>query len=606
LNQVASNALSLAQEWDLPVFPVLITRKESGKSEKKPLTTHGFYDAAKNMEQISQWWDRWPSAAVGVPTGKVSKLFIVDIDPAGEGWYRENADRLDCGRVHKTERGWHLVYSMPVGEIGNSAGKLAPGVDVRGTGGYMVWWPATGGQSVGGMEDIKPAPEWLIKALTVEPPKATVTPIHGTGMVGSGQRNDFLSREAYRQKKLGATPEQMLAVLSAINDTRCSPPVDYQELIDIVRGKAIVAADPAQEEPAPRVKKAPLQWDDLSSKTPPVRQWALPDWLGMGYVTLFSGAGGMGKTSIAQAMGSCIALQRDYLADPAQPRKVLMWACEDDEDELWRRQLAIANALKCPLSDFKDQFILQSYDGEDVELCAMVDGRVAVSGMLAELVQQIGDYKAEVVILDNIARLYGCNENDRHQVTQFMALLTGAAKPTGAAVMLLGHPAKGLGSEYSGSTAWEGAARARLYLGRTLPDQEQPQNQPTEDDGVRYLSRRKANYTTKDYRVIRYANGVMAPDEAMRPATSRPTEFAKDIVVRAVVALERMGKYGVAATNSADYLPKLANNYGLTEGVGHKQFITAMRELELAGVLTMEVVGAYQNRSPKKGFKVKV
>ena len=83
LNQVASNAMALAQEWDLPVFPVLITRG-SGKSEKKPLTTHGFYDAAKNMEQIASWWDRWPSAAVGVPTGKASKLFIIDIDPAGE------------------------------------------------------------------------------------------------------------------------------------------------------------------------------------------------------------------------------------------------------------------------------------------------------------------------------------------------------------------------------------------------------------------------------------------------------------------------------------------------------------------------------------------
>lgn len=362
---------------------------------------------------------------------------------------------------------------------------------------------------------------------------------------------------------------------------------------------------PTVEPEPPSPPKPPLQWTELSTRIPPEREWAIDHWLGMGHVTLLSGAGGLGKTSIAQAMGSCISLQRDYLDNVGTKRRVLMWACEDDETELWRRQIAIAHSIQEPLESFQDEFVLQSYDGEDVELCCLRDGAIAISPMLKVLSEQIGDYGARVVILDNIARLYGCSENDRHQVTSFIAMLTNAARSTGAAVLLLGHPAKATGSEYSGSTAWEGAARARLYLGRNLPDQEQAAEQdPKEDDGVRYLCRRKANYTTRDYRLVRYINGVMIPDEPVRAVTARPTEYAQDLVIRAVMSLERMGKYGNASTASPEYLPKLAAAYSLSDGVSKSQFASAMRALELAGKLRVEVTGQYPNRTPKKGFKV--
>lgn len=374
---------------------------------------------------------------------------------------------------------------------------------------------------------------------------------------------------------------------------------DTDETAFVERFEALIQkAEPAVVQPI-----QPLRWAALANQTPPTREWAIDHWFGMGHVTLLAGAGGLGKTSIAQAMASCISLQRDYLDNVPKPRRVLMWACEDDADELWRRQIAIAHALNVPLKDFENTFILMPYDGEDVELCAAKDGAIAVSPMLETLRQQIGDYSADAVILDNIARLYGCNENDRHQVTSFIAMLTKAARPTGAALMLLGHPAKGPNSEYSGSTAWEGAVRARLYLGRNLPDQE-PAEEPKEDDGIRYLCRRKANYSNRDYRRIRYCNGVMIPDEAASPVTARPTEFAQDVVIRAVMALERLGKYGNASTASPDYLPKLAEAYKLIENISRKQFANAVRELELAGKLRLDVVGQYPNRSPKKGFKV--
>lgn len=390
------------------------------------------------------------------------------------------------------------------------------------------------------------------------------------------------------------TTDSLAAARDAIDNTSPNvvpfmPPDAYQDAQDTVR----------------IVRKAPMNWLDLAAKEPQARSWAINQWLGMGHVTLLAGAGGLGKTSVAQALASCVSLGRDYLDNVAEPRRVLMWACEDDHDELWRRQVAIAKAINVSINEFDERFALHSYDGEDVELCCLRDGTVAISPMVEELTQQIGDYKSEVVILDNVARLYGCNENDRHQVTTFIAQLTRAARPTGASILLLGHPAKGPQSEYSGSTAWEGAVRSRLYLGRTLPGQEQPeQEQQGPDDGVRYLCRRKANYATRDYRKIRYLDGVMIPDDPPRPASTHPTAFARDVVVRAITHLERLGKWGNASSASPEYLPKLAANYNLTEDVGSKQFASAMRELELSGAIKSEVIGQYSNRTPKKGFRL--
>lgn len=448
MNMIANHALSLAQEWDLPVFPVLITRRESGKSDKKPLTTHGFYDAAKNIDQISQWWDRWPSAAVGVPTGRVSKLFIVDIDPAGESWYLENAARLACGRIHKTERGWHLVYSMPNGsEISNSTSKLATGVDVRGTGGYMVWWPATGGECVGGMEDIKPAPEWLLKALTTDPPKATVTPIHGSGMVGSGQRNDFLSREAYRQKKLGATPEQMLAVLSALNDTRCSPPVDYQELIDIVRGKAIVQADPQQEpsqpDELPPITAKRFVWRD--PKTIPPRPWLFGKHYMRGMASATAGIGGAGKSTmlLTEAIGASIG--RNLISGdemPVGPLNVWLHNGEDPPDELERRVAAILIHYGIDPELVEERLHVTS--GREMPI--LVAEALSDGGKLfvpredgVQLREELIAKKIDIFMADPFVTIHRVNENDNGLIDSVMGLIRNIAHQANCAFEVAHH-----------------------------------------------------------------------------------------------------------------------------------------------------------------------
>ena len=150
--------LMLAEEYGLPVFPC--------GPNKQPLTPHGFKDATTSIETVGNWWEAHPDALPAVPTGKASRLLVIDIDPDGEDWYRSNAERLACGYVQRTRRGYHLYYRYPDAEIRNSAGKLARGVDVRGEGGYVIAWGTQGHEATGSLDDIGPLPAWLVEALT--------------------------------------------------------------------------------------------------------------------------------------------------------------------------------------------------------------------------------------------------------------------------------------------------------------------------------------------------------------------------------------------------------------------------------------------------------
>src|SRR5262249_28263496 len=97
-------------------------------------------------------------------------------------WWAEVRSKLPVTRTHRTRSGGlHLLYRHVPG-IGCSASKLARGVDTRGGGGFVIWWPAQGCKVLGDAP-VAAAPDWLIKALRSSPPqpRSKVGPIsiHG-------------------------------------------------------------------------------------------------------------------------------------------------------------------------------------------------------------------------------------------------------------------------------------------------------------------------------------------------------------------------------------------------------------------------------------------
>lgn len=208
MSDLIDAALTLASQG-LPVFPCA--------ADKRPLTVRGFKDATQDADTIRRMFANPKAALIGVPTGPASGLVAVDIDndPGKDGndWHETNKYRLPETRYHLTPSGgFHAIFKLADG-VRNSASHLAPGVDVRGDGGYVVWPPSPGYELA---HDVEPAtmPEWLLDALRKEKPStAPVTASHdhaskyaqsalerevGAVLTASeGTRNDALNRATF-------------------------------------------------------------------------------------------------------------------------------------------------------------------------------------------------------------------------------------------------------------------------------------------------------------------------------------------------------------------------------------------------------------------------
>lgn len=152
-------ALDLAA-LGLPVFPCGHAKKPS---IAKKDGGNGFHDAVSEAGAVRALFKRARAYLVGVPTGEVSGFDVLDFDyrAGAMTWENEHRDKLPRTRAHQTQSGGrHLLFKHAPG-VRNLASKFAPGMDVRGTGGYIIMPPSTG-YSVIDNAEIAEWPDWLL------------------------------------------------------------------------------------------------------------------------------------------------------------------------------------------------------------------------------------------------------------------------------------------------------------------------------------------------------------------------------------------------------------------------------------------------------------
>jgi Bifunctional DNA primase/polymerase, N-terminal len=153
------------------------------RENKRPATPNGFKDAVMGRDAIGALWRRHPGELVGVATGEMSGIAVLDIDakhPAAHQWRIEHRDRLLPARVHRTRSGGlHLIYRHREG-LRNSAGLIARGIDVRADRGYVIWWPAAGFPVLKD-DGIRAWPQWLDALLAQLPVFARQIPFVSKG-----------------------------------------------------------------------------------------------------------------------------------------------------------------------------------------------------------------------------------------------------------------------------------------------------------------------------------------------------------------------------------------------------------------------------------------
>ncbi len=235
MTSLASAAFRLAIRG-LHVFPLAPGTKIPVKG------THGCRGATQDLDVVRAWWAKWPSANIAIATGKASGLWVLDIDPRHGGSDALLALESEHGPLPATitsstpSGGTHYYFRWPTDgpEIRNSAGRIGPGLDVRGEGGSIVLPPSVlaNGRTYrwikNGVSAFADAPPWLV-ALALPPPlppRPKPKPLNGDvdrycaaaitaelkclAAAGEGQRNDQLNRSAYAVAQFvaaGTVPE---------------------------------------------------------------------------------------------------------------------------------------------------------------------------------------------------------------------------------------------------------------------------------------------------------------------------------------------------------------------------------------------------------------
>ena len=249
-------------------------------------------------------------------------------------------------------------------------------------------------------------------------------------------------------------------------------------------GKGLTAEDIIAQWENPRSRKAersrktrapsiPLRWLDMSKwddEPIPERKWAIRDRVPLNQAGLFSGEGGTGKSIIELMKDVAHVCGKDWLGSMPEPGPAFYLGAEDDQDEIHIRLAAIAKHCSVTFNELiAGGLHVLCLLGQDATLCYAngKSGRVEVTSLYRQIYEAAGDIKPKNISVDTLSRAFAGNEIDRVQVYGFANHMQALAMVAGGSVTVLSHPSlagMSSGSGISGSTAWHGAFRFRMYL----------------------------------------------------------------------------------------------------------------------------------------------
>jgi len=220
-----------------------------------------------------------------------------------------------------------------------------------------------------------------------------------------------------------------------------------------------------EQRPEPVFKSAAI----FEGKRVPPKRWHVREVIPAANATLFAGDGGVGKSLLAMQLAVATAAGLNWIGlEVCEPGPVIYLSAEDDEDELHRRFADILTGCGLTFADVPNLYF-RSMVGQGALLAERTREQMKPSGLAVEIEAFAAKIGAKLIVLDTLANLYPGDESDRAQVTQFVDIIKGIGLHCDSAMLLLAHPSKSAmetGEGYSGSTAWHGAVRSRLYMRR--------------------------------------------------------------------------------------------------------------------------------------------
>ncbi|MBT7286510.1 MAG: AAA family ATPase, partial [Rhodospirillaceae bacterium] len=467
MSDLIEKALEVAKEH--PCFPTrnkkpALSNQQLGEILGREIKKGqgGFKIATQDPDLVRKLFEAAGTDEISVPLGLNGSdgehpIVCIDADTyksaEAQTWVDTNEDLLGQTRRHSTRSdGDHFIFLAPKGV--KLPATLAPGIDLKGHGGYICW-PGTPGYEV--VHDVEPLPFPMELLEGTDNPKTGT--VSNTGwndatdaeliaaiqsaedlypalrtlawrmsgdrsysqaeaveildgiMDGSAAKNphhirneDWMERGSKISDLVASAWEKHLYPLGSQSDMMLEMLGEVEKpLFDLGRA---VAAPAAPKTPRPDIEVPDFKKSD---KPLPPREWLYGHHMIRGFLTATVSAGGMGKSSLIIVEALSMASGRELLGVTVyEPIRVLYWCGEDPRDELQKRVEAAMDHHGLENADLGGRLFILSgrdmglnlayHDHQDAKLSdediaairKVIQDTVVVGGLLSVLLATTG------------------------------------------------------------------------------------------------------------------------------------------------------------------------------------------------------------------------
>jgi hypothetical protein len=469
--------------------------------DKTPMTAHGFKDATCDPDQVKQWWLKYPGAAIGVDCGR-SGLVAIDLDHKNgrDGiteWKNLHIETMGALISLTPSGGKHLIFGESRAQIKCSTGKLASGIDIKGSGGYIILPPSkveSGEYSTEGDWSKPPAPIPSELFFLLTEPIKPITQNNKYSVVNPDAGNHWLSK-ALERAAIGTRNDTGCWLAEQLRDAGLSQSeaeplmIEYacgvpQFLTDAYTEDEAVATlksvytrparEPAHipmEQPqppenfaetdttilAPKTTAVTRRWSvaDLLNTEFPEPKWVVPNKIAEGF-SILAGRPKKGKTWLALQIAHAKSVGGNCLGEKVEQGGVLFLALEDSPRRLQAR--------------LKKQVI-----PENANITFVTAWRKFDKGGLDDLLIEIVSGRYSLIIIDSLSRAMGrADQLDLSEMTFICGALQTMAIQNNVSILAIDHHGKSAGFEGNptddviGSTAKAATADTLLGLYREI------------------------------------------------------------------------------------------------------------------------------------------
>lgn len=437
------NDLLKLRNRGLSLIPVAGKRAADKDGAKRPsIPWQEFQERIATEDEIKKWLELYPNGDIGVVTGPISRIFVLDVD-GEEGELSLKGYRIPPTWEVKTKRGRHIYFRWVPALDGKVTTKAAikPSVDVRGEGGYVVAPPSAGyngtpytWKSAPHLTPLAVPPEWLIALL---PPKGNSLPAakqedkskqswltDALDGLKEGNRNDTFTKVA---GSLRARGYDGATIFELLKDKASSVNFSENELRIICNSIGNY----------PTTESADRQCSsDVESFLHDIEtvEWICEPIIAKKTIGFVAGLPETMKTwSLIDFAIECARGKGTWLNRfPVAKARVLFIDQERFKGETQRRFRAVLAAKNVTSKELKDSLFIRCGTTTRINLQSSFD---AFKKELAEL-------RPDVVIIDSFATFHTCEENNRKDIQEVLERVKQLRTEFGCTFIFVHHENK--------------------------------------------------------------------------------------------------------------------------------------------------------------------